>query len=374
MKKLVILGSTGSIGIQVLEIVRAFPEKLQVTGLAGGKNASLLAEQVREFKPCWVYSQNNGKDDMPQSDCRFVTMEEMVSFPEVDMVVIATEGKVGLLPLLKALEAGKKVALANKEPLVMAGEIVIKTARDHKATIIPVDSEHSAIWQCLSGEKSEIKRLILTASGGPFRLFSKEQLSKVTPDQALKHPTWKMGRKVTIDSATLMNKGLESIEAHWLFSVPLDRINAVLHPESIVHSMVEFIDGSIKAQISNPDMRFPIQFALSFPERWGNPSLPPLDLRKNLNLEFLPLDEEKYPCFKLALEAGRRGGTAPSILCGADEMAVQLFLAGKASFTDISGIVEKALHNHPFKKSPTIQEIFRADEWAREYVCKGARY
>lgn len=374
MKKLVVLGSTGSIGIQVLEIVRAFPEKLQVIGLAGGKNTSLLTEQVQEFKPRWVYNQNNGKNNMPQGDYQFIPMEEMVSFTEVDMVVIATEGKVGLLPLMRALESGKKVALANKEPLVMAGEIVIKTALDNKSTIMPVDSEHSAIWQCLAGEKSEIKRLILTASGGPFRLFSKEQLAKVTPEQALKHPTWKMGKKVTIDSATLMNKGLESIEAHWLFSVPLDRIDAVLHPQSIVHSMVEFIDGSIKAQISIPDMRFPIQFALSFPERWGNPSLPPLDLRQNLNLEFLPLDIEKFPCFKLALEAGRRGGTAPAVLCGADEMAVQLFLAGKASFTDIPGIVEKALHNHPFKKSPTMQEILKADEWAREYVCKGVRF
>ncbi len=373
MKKLVILGSTGSIGMQALEIIRAFPDKLQVIGLAGGKNINLLAEQAREFKPHWVYSQDNGANDMLQGCCQFVTMEEMVSFSEVDLVLIATEGKVGLLPLLKALQAGKKVALANKEPLVMAGEIVIRTARDNKVAIMPVDSEHSAIWQCLRGEQREIKRLILTASGGPFRLLSEEQLCKVTPEQALNHPTWKMGKKVTIDSATLMNKGLESIEAHWLFSVPFDRINVVLHPQSIVHSMVEFSDGSIKAQISPPDMRFPIQFALSYPERWRNPSLPALDLRRSLNLEFLPLDMGKYPCLRLALEAGRQGGTAPAVLCGADEVAVQLFLSGKIAFTDISKIVEKALHGHPFKKSPSLQEILKADEWAREFICQGAR-
>lgn len=371
MKKLVILGSTGSIGIQALEIVRSFPDKLQVIGLAGGRNTSLLTEQVHEFKPRWVYNQDNRENGMIDSNYQFVTMEKMVSSPEVDMVVIATEGKVGLLPLLRALEAGKKVALANKEPLVMAGEIVMKTARDNMATIMPVDSEHSAIWQCLSGEKGYIKRLILTASGGPFRLFSAEQLSKVTPDEALRHPTWKMGKKVTIDSATLMNKGLESIEAHWLFSIPFNRISMALHPQSIVHSMVEFLDGSIKAQISSPDMRFPIQFAISYPERWENPSLPPLDLKQNLNLEFLPLDIGKYPCLRLALEAGRKGGTAPAVLCGADEMAVQLFLSGRITFSEIPKVIENTLHNQNFKENPTLQEILKADEWAREFACRG---
>lgn len=372
MKNLVILGSTGSIGMQTLEIVRAFPKRLRVTGLAGGKNTSLLAKQVMEFKPHWFYSQSN-TGSMPQVDYQFVTMEEMVSQPEVDMVVIATEGKAGLLPLLKALRAGKKVALANKEPLVMAGEIVMKTAMENRAVIIPVDSEHSAIWQCLSGEKTEVKRLILTASGGPFRMLSTEQFSKVTPEEALRHPTWKMGKKVTIDSATLMNKGLETIEAHWLFSMPFDRIDTVLHPQSIVHSMVEFLDGSTKAQLSFPDMGFPIQYALSYPERWENSSLPLMDFKKSLNLEFLPLDVEKYPCFRLALEAGRQGGTATAVLCGADEMAVQLFLSGRIAFTDIARMVDKALCNQTFKKSPSLPEILRADEWSREFVCERAK-
>lgn len=372
MKNLAILGSTGSIGMQALDIVRDFPEKLQVVGLAGGRNTSLLKEQAREFKPRWLYSQDNGKNSIPRGDYEFTPMEEMVSSPEVDIVVIATEGKVGLLPLLKALEAGKKVALANKEPLVMAGEIVMKTARDNGGTIMPVDSEHSAIWQCLAGERGELKRLVLTASGGPFRFLSSQQLSKVTPGEALKHPTWKMGKKVTIDSATLMNKGLESIEAHWLFSVSFDMIDIVLHPQSIVHSMVEFLDGSIKAQISPPDMRFPIQFALSYPERWKNSSLPPLNLQKSLNLEFLPLDMGKYPCLKLALEAGKQGGTSPAVLCGADEMAVQLFLSGRIAFTDIPKVVEKALSNQDFKKNPDLNEILNAERWAGEFICRGA--
>ncbi len=373
MKKLVILGSTGSIGIQALEIVRAFPDRLRVIGLAGGKNTQLLSEQVREFRPSWVYSLDHAGNDMPQDGWSFVPMEEMVSSPDVDLVVVATEGKVGLLPLLKALEAGKKVALANKEPLVMAGGIVMKTARDNGATIIPVDSEHSAIWQCLSGEKGGIRRLILTASGGPFRRLSAEQLSRVTPEDALKHPTWKMGKKVTIDSATLMNKGLESIEAHWLFSVPFEMIDVVLQPQSIVHSMVEFLDGSVKAQLSPPDMRFPIQLALSYPERWHNPSLPPLNLAQSLNLEFSPLDMEKYPCLRLALEAGRQGGTAPAVLCGADEIAVQFFLSGRIAFTDIAKIVEGALRGQTFKKSPSLREILEVDEWARQFVCRGAK-
>lgn len=371
MKNIVLLGSTGSIGVQVLDIIRAFPDRLKVVGLAGGKNNKLLARQIEDFKPRWIYIRESVKNDLPPGEHEFMSMEDMVSLPEVDEAVIATEGKVGLLPLLKALRHGKKVALANKEPLVMAGDIVMQTAKASGAVVMPIDSEHSAIWQCLCGEKTGAKRLILTASGGAFRSLPLHELSTVTPEQALNHPTWKMGKKVTVDSASLMNKGLETIEAHWLFSMPFHSIDVVLHPQSIIHSMVEMQDGSIKAQVSLPDMRFPIQFALSYPERWENPSLPLLDLRKNLNLELMPIDLQRYPCLRLALEAGKKGGTAPAVLCGADEIAVQFFLSGKIAFTQIPSMIEKALKSHSFIETPSLQEILQADEWAREFVCRG---
>ncbi len=371
VKKIAILGSTGSIGQQALEVIRALPDKFSVMGLAGGKNPELLKRQISEFQPKVVYSLV--KSDF---DCEgeFLSMEEIASHSEVDVVIMATSGKVGLHSILAALEAGKIVALANKESLVMAGEIIINEARRHQAQILPIDSEHSAIWQCLQGEESKPRRLFLTASGGPFYHHSQSQLSKVTVEQALNHPTWKMGKKVTIDSATLMNKGLEVIEAHWLFAIPFENIEILIHPQSIIHSMVEFVDGSIKAQLSLPDMKLPIQYALSYPQRWPNSKLPFLDLSKTQPLNFEPVDYDKFPCLKLAVNAGKAGGTYPAVLCAADEVAVELFLNNQITFTDIPRIVQKTLEQHDNIPQPSLEEILAADDWAREYAGGSSFY
>jgi len=288
----------------------------------------------------------------------------------VDIVVVATSGKAGLGPTLAALRAGKAVALANKEVLVMAGGIIIEEAKHHQARILPIDSEHSAIWQCLQGEENKLRRLFLTASGGPFYRLSQPQLSKVTVEQALRHPTWKMGKKVTIDSATLMNKGLEAIEAHWLFGIPFESIEILIHPQSIVHSIVEFIDGSMKAQLSSPDMRLPIQYALFYPERLPNPELPRLDWSKIQSLRFEPVDQSRLPCLKLALDAGKLGGTYPAVLCAADEVAVELFLSRQIGFLDIAPLVEETLEKHQGISNPSLSEISDAYAWARETLRK----
>lgn len=363
MKRLAILGSTGSIGQQTLDIVRTFPNKFRVIGLAGGENSGLLAKQVSEFQPQLVYSAL--KLDLP-GKAEFSSMEEIASHPDVDLVVIATTGKTGLTPALAAIRASKKIALANKEILVMAGRIITAEARQHRAQILPIDSEHSAIWQCLRGEKGEVARLILTASGGPFYRYSPSQLAKVTIEEALRHPTWKMGRKVTIDSATLMNKGLEAIEAHWLFSIPFSKIEIVIHPQSIVHSLVEFMDGSLKAQLSFPDMHLPIQYALSYPRRLPNSELPRLDLVQVKALDFEPVTYHNFPCLTLALEAAKKGETYPAVLCAADEIATHLFLAGQTSFPGIAEIVAKTIDLHRGIANPTLDEILAADTWARE--------
>lgn len=363
VKKIVVLGSTGSIGQQTLEVVESFPEKYRVVGLAGGRNTALLIKQITQFHPLMAYSAFSR--DLPNTTT-FATMEEMASNPEVDLVVVATSGKEGLAPVLAAIRTGKNVALANKEVLVMAGEIIVREAQKHKATLIPIDSEHSAIWQCLQGEANCVSRVTLTASGGPFYHLTKGQLAKVTVEDTLRHPTWKMGRKITVDSATLMNKGLEVIEAHWLFSLPFDRISIVFHPQSIVHSLVEFIDGSIKAQLSLPDMRLPIQYALSYPQRLQNPQLPRLDITKVQSLNFERIDVSRFPCLQLALEAGKRGGTYPAVLCGADEIAVNLFLNREISFLAISEIIEQTIRLHQPAAAPSLQEILAADKWARE--------
>jgi len=286
----------------------------------------------------------------------------------VDVVVIATPGKSGLLPTLAAVGAGKKVALANKESLVMAGEIITSQAKSSSASILPIDSEHSAIWQCLRGEAKEVAQLILTASGGPFRGYSADQLKTVTPEQALRHPSWQMGRKVTIDSATLMNKGLEVIEACWLFNIPFGNIRVVLHPQSIVHAMVEFADGSIKAQLSYPDMRLPIQYALSYPERIPSPYLPRLDWSSINCLTFEQPDFDVFPCLRLAVEAGEKGGTYPAVLCAADEVAVELFLSQRIRFVDIANLVGQVLEQHQATAHPDLEEIMAADAWARDKV------
>ena len=367
VKRLAILGSTGSIGQQTLDIVRSFPDKFKVIGLAGGKNTGLLAEQISEFQPQMVYSALKLK--LP-SESKFCSMEEMASHQEVDLVVLATSGKIGLAPILSAIRAGKQIALANKETLVMAGELITAEAEQHQAQLLPVDSEHSAVWQCLCGEKSEVSRLILTASGGPFYHYSLSQLAEVTVAQALQHPTWKMGKKVTIDSATLMNKGLEAIEAHWLFSLSFDKIEIVIHPQSIVHSLVEFVDKSVKAQLSVPDMRLPIQYALSYPQRLPNTGLSQLDLARVGSLTFEPVSYAKFPCLELALEAGRKGGTYPAVLCAADEIAVELFLAGQISLPGIAEIVARTISLHQGSVSPTLDDILAADAWARETALK----
>jgi 1-deoxy-D-xylulose-5-phosphate reductoisomerase len=367
IKRVAVLGSTGSIGRQTLEVISAHPGHFRIVGLAAGKNLDLLTRQISQFKPRLIYSQD--KKSLPASaEYEFLSLEEMASHPEVDMVVIATSGKWGLKPTLAAVRAGKRIALANKESLVMAGEIIFAEAKQKGARILPVDSEHSAIWQCLEGEKEKPARIILTASGGPFYNYSPAKLDKVTVEQALKHPSWRMGKKVTIDSATLMNKGLEVIEAHWLFDIPIDSIDVLVHPQSIIHSLVEFTDGSVKAQLGCPDMRLPIQYALSYPERLPNPKLPRLDWKGIKELTFAPPDFDSFPCLKLAIEAGRKGGTYPTVLCGADEVAVEMFLAGRIKFTDIAKLVEPVLKKHKSIPHPTLEEILAADEWAREEV------
>ena len=363
IKKLAILGSTGSIGQQAIDIVRSFPDKFKIVGLAGGKNTKLLAEQISQFQPQLVCST---LDFSLPDKTKFSSMEEIATHPEVDLVVIATSGKTGLAPTLAAIRSGKKVALANKEVLAMAGEIIVAEAKRHQAQIFPIDSEHSAIWQCLRGEKAEVTRLILTASGGPFYHYSPSQLAKVTVEEALQHPTWKMGKKVTIDSATLMNKGLETIEAHWLFSIPFNKIEIVIHPQSIIHSLVEFADGSLKSQLSVPDMRFPIQYALSYPKRLANSRLPRIDLGRLNSLTFETINYSMFPCLELALDAGKKGGTYPAVLCAADDIAVELFLKQHISFPGIAEIIAKTISLHQGTATPTLDEILAADAWARE--------
>jgi 1-deoxy-D-xylulose-5-phosphate reductoisomerase len=365
IKQVAVLGSTGSIGRQTLEVISAHPKNFHVIGLAAGKNLGLLTKQISQFKPRFVYSQD---EKAPKDKGEFLSLEEMASHPEVDIAVIATSGKWGLKPTLAAVRAGKRIALANKESLVMAGEIITTEAKQKGAKILPVDSEHSAIWQCLEGEKEKPVRIILTASGGPFYNYSPAKLDKVSVEQALKHPSWRMGKKVTIDSATLMNKGLEVIEAHWLFDMPFDSIDVLVHPQSIIHSMVEFTDGSVKAQLGRPDMRLPIQYALSYPGRLPNPKLPKLDWGSIKEMTFAPPDFKSFPCLKLAIEAGRKGSTYPAVLCGADEVAVELFLSGRVKFSDIARLVEPVLAGHKATSRPTLEKILAADEWARQEV------
>ena len=374
VKRLAILGSTGSIGQQTLDVVRSLPQNFRITGLTAGHNIDLLAEQVSEFRPefvgCASVDDRNKQALVRLADtgCEFLSLEDIAGHPNVDTVVIATSGKAGLKPTLAAVRAGKNIALANKESLVMAGEIIMREAEQSGARILPIDSEHSAIWQCLSGETQGAARIILTASGGPFRHYSPAQLKEVTVEQALAHPSWVMGRKVTIDSATLMNKGLEVIEAHWLFNMPVASIRVLVHPQSIIHSMVEFVDGSIKAQLSYPDMRLPIQYALSYPERLPNPSLPRLDWRNISELTFEQPDVVAFPCLSLAIEAGKEGGTYPAVLCAADEGAVELFLSHRINFVDIASLVERALEQHQVIAHPTLEQILAADGWAREKI------
>ena len=369
MKRIAVLGSTGSIGQQTLEVARAFGDRFSVVALGAGGNVSALSRQVEEFRPKLVHCQNRDFSVSSAESCQSLSLDEIAAHPDVDLVVVATSGKTGLAPTLAAIRARKQIALANKEVLVMAGEIIDAEARRHGVEIFPVDSEHSAIWQCLRGESVErVARLIITASGGPFLRYSMEQMANITPEQALRHPTWQMGDKVTIDSATLMNKGMEIIEAHWLFGLPTQSIDVLVHPGSIVHSMVEFADGSVKAQLSMPDMRLPIQYALSYPERQFNPQLPQIDWSRLESLAFESPDVARFPCLALARGAGEKGGTYPAVLCAADEEAVGLFLSHRINFLEIAKMVEETLERHQGVDHPSLDEILAADAWAREYA------
>ena len=375
-KRIAVLGSTGSIGRQTLDVVRQFPEQFRVVSLAARSNVELLAEQAREFQPSLLACtgvlsrEQDVKTLLPNVITGEQGLTEAATHPDVDIVVAATSGLMGLRPTLAAIRAGKTIALANKETLVMAGHIVMEAARQAGVPIYPVDSEHSALWQCLRGETTNsVRKLIITASGGPFRHTTREQMRDVTVEQALAHPTWRMGPKITIDSATLMNKGLEVIEAQWLFDMPYDKIEVVVHPESIVHSMVEFLDGSIKLQASYPSMHLPIMNALSYPERLdetGSGLIRELRWPDVARLTFETLDKKKFSCFRLALEAGQRGGTYPSVLVGADEEAVALFLDGKIGLLDIEQLLERTLELHRPVEQPDVEQVLEACAWARQ--------
>ena len=358
-RRIAILGSTGSIGTQTLDIVRRNPDRFRVAGLAAGHDSDAFRAQVAEFKP---------ELTVAGSSNHTASLEEIACSPDVDTVVVAIPGLGALKPTLAAIERGKTIALASKEVLVVAGELVMREVAARDAALLPVDSEHSALWQCLTGEAPEsVSRLILTASGGPFFSRADGELAAVSAAEALSHPTWRMGPKVTIDSATLMNKAFEVMEARWLYGIDYDRIDVVIHRQSIVHSMVEFGDGSLKAQISMPDMRLPIQYALAYPERIQRPSdWRPMDY--SIDLTFESLERHRYRCFWLALEAARHGKTYPAVLNAADEIAVELFLAGAVSFTTIPTLVERALEAHNAGAKLELEDMLEADAWARDYV------
>ena len=375
-RRVALLGSTGSIGRQTLDVVRCFPEHFRIVALAARSNIELLTQQACEFAPSLVacFAETPEVERAARAALPGVVLGEqgllaVATHADADIVVAATSGLVGLGPTLAAINAGKTIALANKETLVMAGHMVMREAQRTGVPILPVDSEHSAIWQSLRGERTvEVRRLLLTASGGPFRHATLEQLRSVSVEQALAHPTWRMGPKITIDSATLMNKGLEVLEAHWLFGIPYERIDVVVHPESIIHSMVEFIDGSVKMQASLPNMHLPILAALSYPHRLDTADT---GLVRELNwadvarLNFEALDVTRFPCFRLALEAAKRGGTYPCALVGADEEAVALFLDGKIGLMDIATLIETVLDRHRSIHEPDVPTILEACAWAR---------
>ncbi len=381
MKRIAILGSTGSVGTQTLDVLAAFPDRYTAHSLTTNTRVDLLEQQIARFRPR-VVAVNDGEraaeltrgSGAPSIHTGVEGLIEAVTHPDVDMVVSALPGSAGLVPTLKAIEAGKTIGLANKEILVMAGEIVMAAARRNGVDILPVDSEHCAVHQCLAGQDPDrIARVILTASGGPFRNSDPAALARMSSKDALNHPTWNMGRKVTIDSATLMNKGFEVIEAHWLFDLPVSKIDVVVHPQSIIHSMVEMVDGSLLAQMGPTDMRIPIQYALSYPERLETP-WPRFDVTRSWSLTLDPPDSDTFPCLGLAYEASRRGSTVPAVLSTADEMAVEAFLQQRIGFTDIPDIIADAMERHaaaPDRAGPvTLESIMAADRWTRAYCGK----
>ncbi len=373
-KRIVILGSTGSIGVQTLDVVRSHGERLNVVGLAAGSNAELVAQQAREFGVETVaLADEQAAAGLADGPWRMLAgadgVCDLVDVAEPDLVVGAISGSAGLRSLMRALQAGVDCALANKEPLVVAGGIVTEAARKSGAQLLPVDSELSAIFQCMRGEQSaEVEKIMLTASGGPFSKLSMAELQEVTAEQALAHPTWRMGRKVTIDSATLANKGFEVFETMWLFGVQARQIEVVVHHQSIVHSLVEFQDSSVIAQLGLPDMRVPIQLALLYPDRAQN-DLPRLSLAQAGSLTFAEPDTERFPCLRLALETARAGETYPAVLNGADEVAVYEFLAGRIGFMQIPALIEQALGEHESMDGASMADVVEADRWAREFVA-----
>jgi 1-deoxy-D-xylulose-5-phosphate reductoisomerase len=377
MKNLAVLGSTGSIGQSALAVARAHPDKLRVIGLAGGSNAALFVAQAAEFQPRVI---GMATDEALRAVAAAYHAERaaagsdgliaVATHPDVDIVICASSGTAGLEAVLAAIEAGKTIALANKEVLVMAGSLVTAAARRRGISILPVDSEHNAIHQCLHGRRrEEIRRIILTASGGPFREMTAGALEEAKPAAALRHPTWRMGRKITIDSATLMNKGLEVIEAHWLFDLPADRIDVVIHPQSIVHSMVELCDGSIIAQLGGADMKLPIQYACSYPDRWEAP-VARLDLVATGRLEFYKPDLDRFPCLRLAYRALESGPSHAVVLNAANEVAVASYLEEKSSFVSIPRVIGQAMDAHSASPVTTLEQVREVDGWARRYSKK----
>jgi 1-deoxy-D-xylulose-5-phosphate reductoisomerase len=380
MKGLSILGSTGSVGTNVLRVVDAFPDRLRVVALAAGRNVERLAEQVARYRPRAVSVATQAACDalarlVDLSGVRVGVGEEgavsVATQDDASMVVAAAVGAVGLVPTYRALEAGKDVALANKETLVMAGELMVAESRAHGGRLLPIDSEHCALHQCLDGRgPQEVRRLVLTASGGPFRTRPRETFDRITREEALCHPTWSMGRKITIDSATLMNKGLEVIEARWLFDVPAERVGVMIHPQSVVHSMVEFVDGTVLAQLGVTDMRLPIQYALSHPERW-EAAMPGLDFTRAFGLDFDVPDHARFPCLGLAYRALEGGGTLPAVLNAANEEAVGAFLDGRIPFTAIPEQVGETMEARPARPLGALADVLAADAWAREHTREG---
>ena len=376
MKHLSILGSTGSIGTQTLEIVRKFPNEFKVVGLTTNKNSELLLKQIKEFKPKAVSIMDKSKvDDLLNfSSCQVYSgmegLKKIAALNEADTLVNSLVGSVGIEPTYHAIKNKKNIALANKETLVAAGSIIMGEAKKNNVNLMPVDSEHSAIFQCLNGENiNEVKKLTITCSSGPFKNYKKEQLQNVTVSDALNHPTWSMGAKITIDSATLMNKGFEVIEAHWLYGIDYEKIKILIHPQSIIHSLVEFQDNSVIAQLGMPDMKLPIQYALSYPKRFSNNSQS-LDLAKIKSLEFQEPDFESFPCLNYAYEAGKIGGTLPAVMNAANEAAVYAFLDSKIRFLDIQRLIKKIMDEHKIIKNPDLNEILEADKKTREETKK----